>query len=71
MSHELNLNLEIPKKKDLWLNIDSEKAIISWYNRLKDRQTKRKKSSKKILVYENKKWRELFFELEDDSFFYF
>jgi hypothetical protein len=69
MSHELNLNLEIPKKKDLWLNIDSEKAIISWYNRLKDRQTKRKKSSKKTLVYENKKWRELFFELEDSFFF--
>jgi hypothetical protein len=63
-SYELNLTLEIPGKKDLWLNIDSEKAIISWYNRLKERQAKRQKSSrpKKMIIYENKKWRELFFE---------
>ena len=62
--------IQIPSKKDMWLNLDSEKSIISWYNVLKNRHEckhkhKHKKSKKNTSVmYENKTWRQLFFDFD-------
>jgi hypothetical protein len=57
-------NITIPLyKKDFWLNVQSDKAYISWYNVMKDRRQKgSKKRKSKIMVYDNKSWCQVYYE---------
>jgi hypothetical protein len=69
-------SISVPlSKKDLWLNLNSDKSILSWFNVLKDRRLKdlRRKSKSKVKVNSDKKcgWRNIYFELDSSSFFGF
>ncbi len=57
-------SITIPStKKDMWLNINSDKSIISWYNSIYDRRKSKKSSKKKTYqAIENKGWRQIFFD---------
>jgi hypothetical protein len=63
-------------KKDLWLNINSEKSIISWNNSIYERRKIKNKKGKHIFctIYnqetsgqENRGWRQVFFDFSDNS----
>jgi hypothetical protein len=70
--------IDIPSSnKDFWLNVHSDRAYISWYNVMKDRRQKgekgkvskkdKKRKSKDInVVYDNKEWRQIFYNLVYD-----
>ena len=68
--------ISIPSsKKDLWLNINSDKSIISWYNSIYDRRkskskktssnSKKKNTSQSI---DNKGWRQTFFDFCEENY---
>ena len=56
-------------KKDLWLNLNSDKSIISWYNSIYDRRKSKKTSKKnKSNVIDNKGWRQIFFDFCEENY---
>lgn len=61
--------ISIPLKKDLWVDVDSDKSYVSWYNVLKYRLKDRKKNgiSKRQKGKNNKEWRNIFYELDEDE----
>ena len=87
----ISISISIPTtKKDLWLNVDSEKSIISWYKTIQERRKNRndmniKKLKEKFYkgkktgnifklicaeIKDNKGWRQVFFEFEEEGEIY-
>ncbi len=84
-SNPIILSISIPSsKKDLWLNLNSDKSIISWHNTICERRKiKKNKTNKKgnnkrkgnmFLIsnqengYENKGWRQMFFDFCEKNY---
>lgn len=55
--------IQIPSKKDLWLNLDSDDSIVSWYGVLRNRRNHKTKENASVMQ-PNKYWRKLFFKLD-------
>lgn len=58
------ISISIPTtKKDLWLNLDSEKSVVSWYKTIKQRRKKMNDNDMKKLkekFYKGKKTGNIF-----------
>jgi hypothetical protein len=49
MSLSMSLpSISIPSKKDLWLNLESTKSVLSWYKNIYERRKKIKANAKKL-----------------------
>ena len=76
-------SISVPSsKKDLWLNLNSDKSMISWYNSIYDcrrskkkaelkNQTNKKKrliANQEIIGKEHNGWRQTFFDFCEKNF---
>jgi hypothetical protein len=76
--------ISIPRQSDLWLNIDSDHSVISWYTLILERRrnmmkmlrkmkTLKSKNTSKLISEETKKhyekkWRRIFFDFCEKNY---
>ncbi len=75
------LTISIPSSNDLWLNVESNHSVLSWYTSMSERRRKTMKNMKKgnkpkksmfevnqdVKNYE-KKWRRMFFDFCEKNY---